>query len=81
MQGGSVSTTWTEQKRISDKDAEIGDKNAVNVTAAQSNTLPWKPDARAMQRKVLPAEVSEANATQCDSAQFKATQSNVGQCM
>ena len=48
--------------------------------AVQGNALPWKPDARAMQRKVLPAEVSEANARQYDGVQFKAKQSNVSKC-
>ena len=72
-----MSTTWTEQRRISGKDIQDSERNAVNAMAVQGNTFPWKPDARAMQRKVLPAEVNEANARQCDGVQFKAKQSNV----
>ena len=53
--------------------------NAVNVVAMQGNTFPWKPDARAMQFKVLPAEAIEAIARQCDGVQFKAKQSNVSE--
>ena len=46
--------------------------NGNNAMAVQNNALAWKPDAMAMQRKALPANVSKANARQCNAIELKA---------
>ena len=61
VDGAETSCRQGRVNNIQCEEVQTSEVKTVNAVEPQSNTLPWKPDARAEQCKALQAKMSKAN--------------------